>query len=281
MKHFPSTLRQLYHSESQRLVIGLLRHFAWKLRSALGLFPCELRISESRFLADGPSGVPALINLLGVYDFNNMSFVKYVLRTFGGCMVDVGANLGSYTLIAAEARKGAIVSIEPHPGTYRNLLANIRLNACSNVVALNVAVSNADGVLTITDIGESAINRIVAAASYDGASVPVPCRTLDGVCEDSRVIPTLVKIDVEGHEVQVLEGFRRTSAGTEAMIVENGESPAVLEQTTALKFLGPWYVHFGSRSFRKTPQPRAEDPVFLKPQLCTRLVALGFLIEGL
>jgi FkbM family methyltransferase len=142
-----------------------------------------------------------------------MAFVLHALRP-GELFLDVGANLGSFTLLAAAA--GAeIISIEPVPETYVHLIANIRLNGLSQCTPLNCGVSNQPGYLTFT-LGRDCQNRVIE----DGPGVTLPVDTIDNIC--AARVPTVMKIDVEGHEPKVLEGARMTFASPElqAVVIE-------------------------------------------------------------
>jgi len=115
----------------------MCRHLLWQARKLLGLFPFVQRISESNIISRSHHcGVSALINNQGLYDFNNMSLLKLLLQA-GGDFFDVGANIGSYTLIAAESAKARVFAFEPGPATYEELRSNLKLNGCENVRTFN------------------------------------------------------------------------------------------------------------------------------------------------
>src|SRR5438552_3530867 len=147
-----NTLRQIWNSDSVHPAAGYFRHAQWHLRRLVRGFPVDLRLSESVLHVERAMGVAALVNSMGKYDYNNMSFVAELLARMGGTFVDVGANIGTYTLVASEARAARVISIEPHPGTFTRLLENVRRNERSTVTCLNVALSDHDGSVRLTDV---------------------------------------------------------------------------------------------------------------------------------
>src|SRR5258708_20868101 len=157
MRHFLTTLDQIAHAESVGTLEGVRRHLQWQVRRLLGDFPCELTISQSKLRVLSPVGVAALVNAMGEYDYNNMRFIRSFLERSGGTFFDVGANIGSYTLIASEILHANEVNIKPHPETFAALAENIPLNTRHNVTCLSVAASNYDGAIRLTDASDSCL----------------------------------------------------------------------------------------------------------------------------
>ena len=119
----------------------------------------------------------------------------------GDLFVDVGSNIGIYTIFALDLGAEAI-ACEPHPATFARLQEHLELNGYE-AEALNVAVSNEPGTLRLTE-GLDSFNHLV----FDGADgIEVEARTLDDIVGD-RVVDGM-KVDVEGAERLVLEGGRR------------------------------------------------------------------------
>jgi FkbM family methyltransferase len=131
--------------------------------------------------------------------------------------IDVGANIGGYSLFVAARTKGRgrVLAIEPQPVVFERLCFNISANPGLGVKALSVAVADRDGPLTLflapRNKGESSI-RVVGFALDEGSSVTVPAATLNRVL-DSEGIDRIdaMKIDVEGAEDLVLLPFFQTA----------------------------------------------------------------------
>jgi FkbM family methyltransferase len=140
-------------------------------------------------------------------------FLRLVLRP-GDTYVDCGANIGHLALVARKiiGESGAVTAIEANPRVYRYCVGNLQLNGFSDVVALNVALGERQGTATISDARDDDQNFV------GGGNTVVEMRTLDEVVGTRRV--NLLKIDVEGYELPVLRGARRTLAGTSIVYCE-------------------------------------------------------------
>lgn len=136
----------------------------------------------------------------------------------GDIVVDVGANLGYMTSLAAArvGREGKVLAFEPHPRAYELLKRNVarwREDGSAGVVELHrVALSDAAGQGTLVSGGSDEFEMAVASLSAEddtGAqtrsdAIAVPLARLDAVAGDQGI--GLMKVDVEGHEGDVLRG---------------------------------------------------------------------------
>jgi FkbM family methyltransferase len=120
----------------------------------------------------------------------------------GDVFVDVGANVGLYSLVAAGV--GAeVIAVEPAPDMADLLRANVGLNPGAQVTVHQCAVMDRAGTV---DLEGPDPNRRVASHTASGANIPAT--TLDELLGSRRVRG--IKIDVEGNERLVLDGARRT-----------------------------------------------------------------------
>lgn len=238
---FINSVQQIIRCESVGVLEGMHRHLGWQARRMLRRFPCELTISRSRLFVGRPTGVAALVNCMGMYDFNNMNLLKLVLSAGPATFVDVGANIGTYTLVASEVATASVLSIEPHPGTFAMLLRNVNSNGRTNVACLNAAMSDHEGQVPFTNQAGSPVNRVMGSSENGDMCIRVPCRTLDGTCQQFKIQPDIVKVDVERHEGQILAGFRQFLPGTKLLLIEGGEQSDTRSSLNAVGFLGPVY----------------------------------------
>lgn len=130
----------------------------------------------------------------------------------GMVVVDIGANVGYFSLLAADlvGPAGTVYAIEPEPRNNAILRKNVDLNSYSNVRVIEKAVSNRTGsvklFLSALDNGSHSISD--AAARGVAGDVEVGATTLDDLLEEEGWPKVdLVKIDVEGAEMLVLEGM--------------------------------------------------------------------------
>ena len=152
----------------------------------------------------------------GLHEFEDMAFVLHALRP-GDLFADIGSNVGSYTILAAGAAGSNCVSFEPLPATFVHLLDNIRLNNLeSKVTAKNIGVGASLGSLTFTS-GLDTVNHVLAEGEVVANTIEVPVAPLDAALSGSAL--TLMKIDVEGFETEVLNGATDTMQGSSLLAV--------------------------------------------------------------
>ena len=156
--------------------------------------------------------------------------IMYENETF----VDIGANVGSYSLKIAKdfKNKGVnIIAIEAHPENYKALCRNIELNSFKCIKAINKAVSDHKGSITMYERFHienrvrsdfySLCNTFLHETNFvrpDGKSLQVECDTLDNILGSDKV--NVVKMDIEGAEVLALKGATNTLKQLRKIIVE-------------------------------------------------------------
>lgn len=200
---------------------ALMRVVRWQLGSRLVPGPVVVDfVDESKLLIEpGMTGATGNV-YTGLHEFWEMAFTLHLLRK-GDLFVDVGANVGVYTILASAAVGARSMSFEPIPSTYDWLAANVRLNGIDDRVETHrSAIGAQEGHVRMTNtLGP--VNHVVREEE-EGTQVPVqPLDSMLGA-ED----PTLIKIDVEGYEAEVVKGATRVlaSEGLLAAIVEiNGQ----------------------------------------------------------
>jgi FkbM family methyltransferase len=148
--------------------------------------------------------------LVGIYDRHEFALVRRVLQD-GGDVVDVGAHVGAYSVVASLAERGMrgrVAAVEPNAAARRRLLANLRLNRCENVTVIPAAASSCEGETTlyVPREGQSSWATLEPDRVDDVEGVRVAQTTVDAVVEQLGLEPVLLKIDVEGRELDVLDG---------------------------------------------------------------------------
>lgn len=135
----------------------------------------------------------------------------------GKVVYDVGAFEGLITLFFASKAK-QVISWEPNPRNYSRATINVQLNKLDNVKILNRGISNVPGTIDLlydplmpgAGSGDSAIKNQIGGSVKSAQKISIPVGRLDDeVGQNSLPLPDLVKIDIEGMELQALQGMHR------------------------------------------------------------------------
>jgi FkbM family methyltransferase len=146
--------------------------------------------------------------LNGTYEREQTRLFEQLLRP-GGVVLDVGANVGYYTLLASVlvGDGGAVHAFEPEPRNAEFLRRHLRINRRRNVTVQQAAVSDRAGTARFA-FGSG------TGTGHLGETGELEVRTLrlDDYCAEHALAPAALKIDVEGAEMSVLQGARETLA---------------------------------------------------------------------
>lgn len=168
-----------------------------------GRYDCTFRVPSLR----EPVGFYLAVD--GVYEVEEVAFALSWLVP-GSVFVDVGANVGAFTLPAARkiGPSGAVVAVEPSPGVFPYLEHNVRLNHLSNVRLVQCALLDRDtGSVPFYEAPTDHFGMGALAAQFNAKPIGVPAHTLDAVLCDADIRTVdLLKVDVEGFERDVFAG---------------------------------------------------------------------------
>jgi FkbM family methyltransferase len=159
-----------------------------------------------------------------MWESETVRFVWGWLRA-GQTVLDVGAHVGQYTLLASGivGPAGRVIAFEPHPVLSRVLRRNVARAGCRNVTVLPVALGRAPGPGTLVlhppdNFGGSSLRPDDASAQH--ARAPVKVTTLDEALDRLGGPPVdLAKLDVEGAELDVIDGARGTLAANPGIVL--------------------------------------------------------------
>ncbi|OGG41020.1 hypothetical protein A2118_02125 [Candidatus Kaiserbacteria bacterium GWA2_50_9] len=161
----------------------------------------------------------------------------------GDVCVDVGANVGFYTLLfsALVGERGRVYAFEPTPRTFGILRKNS--SDKQNVTLVNVALMEMEGERNLADYGaeKSGLNTVLPKSSNNGirpSLLSVEVMTLDSYCFVHNIRPTFIKIDVEGAEEMVLMGGRKTLAEHHPVLIVEVQREASQPVVALLSDLG-------------------------------------------
>jgi FkbM family methyltransferase len=204
-----------------------LRHYAIRAPLTRGkhfvirrLLPAMFPRSPACLIAHVPGGgrvkidyseeIALLLLLHGSYEAAEIESLA-TFATAGTVAIDVGANIGMYSVALAGAvgSAGRVLAFEPVPQTLDKLRRNIALNALNNIEVVAAAAGEAAGSIDIRLANDSAYSSVVQVKQNraTGETLAVPVLTLDDVWEERhRPMVSFCKVDVEGAEFAVLKG---------------------------------------------------------------------------
>jgi FkbM family methyltransferase len=153
---------------------------------------------------------------------------SHLIMNKGETFVDIGANVGYYTLKAATTYGNSVkvISIEAHPYNYKALCRNIACNRSTDIIAINKAVLDKKGIATlyghITDSNRLLTDDFSILGNYGKKSyLQVESDTIDNILRENNIKNVdVIKMDIEGSEVLALKGATETLKKLRKIIVE-------------------------------------------------------------
>ncbi len=147
----------------------------------------------------------------GDYESDNYAFLKENIKE-GMQVIDIGAHIGLFSVCTSQLTgpTGKIICFEPTPDTFSILKETLRINHCDNVIAQQAAVGVAPGKATFyisNELEGCNSNSLVLhkdKKQIEGYDVTIT--SIDALCSEYSLKPDLIKIDVEGAELDVLKG---------------------------------------------------------------------------
>ncbi|WP_144893047.1 FkbM family methyltransferase [Flavobacterium tiangeerense] len=148
----------------------------------------------------GDAGIVANI-YYKLFDYEDSMFLLHHLKP-NELFIDVGANVGHFTLLAAGICQADVIAFEPIPSTFVKLKKNIDLNNLSQkITTYNIGIGEKESFLNFTQ-HKGVMNAV--ALEQESGYVTVEVKKLDTILADFA--PTFLKVDVEGYEYFVLKG---------------------------------------------------------------------------
>jgi FkbM family methyltransferase len=238
------TLRYIWsHPLARRSRFAAIgRYFRWQIGSRLVRAPVILPFVHESVLAVERSMTGATGNVYcGLHEFADMAFLLHLMRS-EDTFIDVGANVGSYSVLACAVVGARSITIEPVLGTFRRLERNLRVNAIeARVEAIRCIVGRAEGQIRFS-VDRDTMNRVVSD-DYPGESELLPVKTMDDLLYARD--PILWKVDVEGFEEEVLSGAGKSLRNPKLLaVLLEGDSPEIRATMTSAGFIAARYDPF-------------------------------------
>jgi FkbM family methyltransferase len=257
-----------------RRLHGLDRLVLWQVWQRVVRRPWTVQLRDGARLACYPhNSATSAVVYCGLPDWPEMNFLLDHLRP-GGLFVDVGANTGTYAVLAASVNDVRVIALEPSAEAWARLRRNVDMNGFHSVAAVHAAAAAQAGKVTLTR-GQDTINRVVSA-EYEGETEDVEAVTVDEVIArfgDGRPL-SLMKVDVEGGDGAVLEG---------ASAVLARDKPALILENNRPEELAGLLAPLGYAFFTYEPATRSLVPVDISRTHLPNVIAIagqGGVVEG-
>ncbi len=214
---------------SRSMRASLSRWIRWQVVSRTLPYPIVTPFANGTSLIVEPGMTGATGNVyVGLHEFADMALLLHFLRP-DDLFVDIGANVGSYTVLASGAIGARTVSFEPVPATFKRLERNIRYNQLDTKVEAHcMAVGAAPGEIVFT--ADTDTTNQVAPPNYRGATIRVPVSSADDLLRSHlNHTAQIWKVDVEGYETEVLRGAEQSLANPllKVVLLEGGSAEIV------------------------------------------------------
>lgn len=194
------------------------------------------------------------LDLYGEYCEGEVELFRQIVRP-GQVVVEAGANIGTHTVFLAQqcGPTGGVIAFEPQRVVFQTLCANLALNSVTNTICLQQALGAEPGTILVPMLNflrEENFGGLALGSYHEGE--PVPVVTLDGLNIERC---HFIKVDVEGMELQVLQGgaglIQRTLP---ALYVENDrkdKSAELVRYLDRLEYNMYWHIttYFNPNNF--------------------------------
>lgn len=196
----------------------------------------------------------------GLHEFSEMAFVLHFLRK-DDAFLDVGANIGSFSVLASGVAGAQTWAFEPDPITLAHLTRNVEINELQEkVVIVPYALGEDDRDISFT-VGLDTVNRV--ANEGDSRTRIVHQTSLDSIHVDAAL--RMIKLDAEGYESSILRGARETLAVSSLKAVQTEcTSIDVVSILEGEGFSRYFYDPFTRSLSQKPSQRRDNNALFLR-----------------
>lgn len=228
MQLITNTFKTISKRGFSTAVKAVLNHLKGWINQLFGKRFYKKRIYNYRMLLDlYDRGISRTLLLFGCRELEHKFMLEEYLRP-GMTVLDIGANIGYYALMELSiiGEKGTLIAVEPSPSNIQLLRRNIKLNGYENVEVHQAAISDKSGFKKFFMSEMSNLNTFhdtgTGSLHLSGETVDVATKTVGEILQGREL--DLMRMDVEGHEVEVINGL--------LPLIENGEvHPAIIFET--------------------------------------------------
>lgn len=209
MQNYFKRIKEIWNHPSNRdkQLKALGRAGNWQLKHKISEKPIDVNAFGYKILLYPDSlQTRAIVYYTPLKDYDVTQFIQRYLKV-GDSFLDIGANIGLYTLLACSvvSKSGSVDSFEPCPKTFRRLEENVARNELNQVKLHQTVLGENSSVIKFT-VDLDTINHVLSSAppKTEDNYIEVSCQPLDEIINDKDY--AMAKLDVEGYELPVLRG---------------------------------------------------------------------------
>jgi FkbM family methyltransferase len=171
------------------------------------LFPPHVEIDGHRLFVD-PGDSLSLVKNVGIYEPFETKLLQQHIRS-GDTVLDIGANIGYYSLIFARSvgPAGKIYAFEPDPLNFQLLEKNIEINEYSIIVVIRQAVSDENGTLKLFLCEDNRGDHRIYDSHDNREFIEIESVRIDDFVRDQKITPDFIKMDIQGAEGKAVTGM--------------------------------------------------------------------------
>ncbi|MFC1902778.1 FkbM family methyltransferase [Chloroflexota bacterium] len=169
--------------------------------------------------------------IYGIHEKLTTEIFRHVVRK-GDVVVDLGANMGYYTLLASRliGEEGRVYAFEPETVNYGLLTKNIEINVYKNIIPAKKAVSNTTGTVRFSIDERTSGEHRIRQHNYQEDTIEVESVTLDDFFHNEERPISVIKMDIEGAEMAALMGMRRIIRENENLKIFTEFNPLLIKE---------------------------------------------------
>ena len=261
-------------------LVSWLNWFLYQHLKPKGYTLVEVQGNKMYVDTDDTGLAPSL--LMGdTYEKCEVNLLKKLVST-GMVVVDIGAHIGYYTLIAANlvGDEGKVFAFEPAPENYALLLKNIEANGYKNIIPVQKAVSNKTGTTNLFLFEQNKGQHKIYETGGYLKSIVVESITLDDYFSEQQVSIDVIKMDIEGAEMLALLGMDKVIKRTPSLKIFTEFRPAELRAcgSSPEEFLYK-VTEYGFKLHLIDEQKQLVEPIDIGRLMTMRPVRLNLFLE--
>ena len=242
----------------------------------------EVKIYNFKILASNKKNKisHALLKKCNFDDQSELKLISKVSEKNKVFLIDCGCNYGFYSLYTASlSDQNSVIAIEASLTTAEDFEKNINLNKFDNIVLKNFAISDTDNVIVNFNESKNDWESSLAHNEFDKKKVnKIRTQKIDTITKDQKLddYSLLIKLDIEGHELQAIEGAKSTIKKYKPIIIMEFSSYIFNKKDQAFDYLKSFLVEFNYSIYStKNRLTSIEDLALLINDLDTKHKTIG------